>query len=214
MQLKKHPTSAENDGFALVELLVAIVIGTIGATAIMPTMRQQSLQTNVDAYTSKIESGLAGMKTNLLMRQGSCELYFPSGAQSNRGIHPNQLEELIIDHPSRCPRPAAIQDWNGQTLDMKTTALRLVSQKRTLNSNQGNDLRIIITPQRVSLTTIGGIAAPTAGSNQEALTIRVHSQELKNKGRGFERCIQLEVMTGTIIRGTWHESSKKCTHSS
>jgi len=213
MQLK-NKKSIRSEGFSLLELLIAIVIGTIGATAIMPTMNQQLLQSSVDAYTNKIEAGLSGLKTNLLMRQMHCELLFPSAAQSSTGIRASQLENMVIDHPSRCPKPKAIQDWNGQRLEMKTTTLRLVSQKRTLSNKQQNDLRVTVTPQTLGLTTIGGIAAPAAGSGQKALTIRVRSQELQRLKRGFERCVQLEVMTGTIIRGTWNQRSRQCSQNS
>ena len=182
--LKSKPK--QRDGFSLLELLIAIVITTVGATSALPAMQQQFKQASVDAYTNKIEAGLTHLKANLLRRQNHCQLSFPSGSTSSHGITPNQLESMVIDHTSLCPRPTSVSNWNGQQLEMRSSSMRLVNQKKSLRSNQASDLRIIASPQTIDLTTIGGVAAPTAGGQHQALTLRIYSQALKRSGKGFE----------------------------
>ena len=45
--------------------------------------------------------------------------------------------------------------------------------------------------------------SPRASFDPTPLTIRIRSRGLMAKKQGLERCLQLEVMTGTLIRGTW-----------
>jgi len=212
MQLiaRGHQGTIKADGFSVIELLIAIIITVIGAVSVMPSLFQQFKQADVDSYTNRLESGLANLKSNLLSRQTQCKIKFPTSASRTTGITPQQLEQINLDHPNDCPKPQSIQNWNGQRLDMQTTDLRLVNLKGLSSRKQNDDLRVVVTPATVEITTIGGVAAPTAGSNQQPLTLRVYSRALKQQGKGFERCLQLEVMTGAIIRGTWNPSLNLC----
>lgn len=208
MQLRKQrpDVSQLNHGFSVVELLVVVIIAVIGGISAMPQLYQRFKQASVDSYSNRLESGLASLKSNLLSRQTKCKIRFPSAASRTQGITPQQLERVILDHPSDCPKPQPIQNWNGQRLHMKSTDLRLVNLKGLSSQKENEDLRIVVTPATVEITTVGGVAAPAAGSNQQPLTLRVYSQALRQQGKGFERCLQLEVMTGAIIRGTWNGS--------
>ena len=53
------------------------------------------------------------------------------------------------------------------------------------------------------MTTIGGVTAPDASVDTSPLIIRIRSTSLVAQAKGFERCLKLEPMTGTLIRGTW-----------
>jgi hypothetical protein len=86
---------------------------------------------------------------------------------------------------------------------MNITDLRLVNIKQTLTPNQANDIRLLISPGSISMTTIGGVTAPDASVSTSPLIIRIRSKSLHSKAQGFERCLKLEPMTGTLIRGTW-----------
>lgn len=206
----RYQTAEKEIGFSVIELLIAIIITVIGAVSVMPNIFQQFKQADVDSYTNRLETGLASLKSNLLSRQMQCKIKFPSAASRSQGISPRQLEQISLDHPSDCPKPPFIRNWNGRLLDMKSTDLRLVNLKGLSSKKQNDDLRIVVTPITVEITTIGGVAAPAAGSNQQPLTLRVYSQALKRERMGFERCLQLEVMTGAIIRGTWNPSLNLC----
>ena len=191
-------------GFTLTELMVGLAITSIGMAAFLPRLHQQIRQTSVDSYTSKIESGIIQMKANMVSRQGSCRIQLPAGAGSETEIMPRALESLVIDddplNPEAwCPPPTV--DMGG--LSMKPTQTRFLNLKNSLSEHQHNDIRLLIAPEQISMNTIGGVTAPEASFDPTPLTIRIRSRGLMAKKKGLERCLQLEVMTGTLIRGTW-----------
>ena len=191
-------------GFTLTELMVGLAITSIGMAAFLPRLQQQIRQTSVDSYTSKLESGIIQMKANMVSRQGSCRIQLPAGAGSEAEITPRALESLVIDddplNPEAwCPPPTV--DMGG--LSMKPTQTRFLNLKNSLSEHQHNDIRLLIAPEQISMNTIGGVTAPEASFDPKPLTIRIRSRGLMAKKKGLERCLQLEVMTGTLIRGTW-----------
>jgi prepilin-type N-terminal cleavage/methylation domain-containing protein len=191
----------ESTGFSLLELLITLVISAAFATAVIPQLQQRFKQAAVDSYTSKLEAGINQLKANMIGRQDSCKINFPSGAGSEVEINPMALESLQIDTTGEgtdCPQPT---DMNG--LDMASTELRMTNLKGSLTNQQRNDLRLLISPTSISMTTVGGVSAPDATTSNQPLIIRVRSRTLHNQAKGFERCLSLEPMTGSLIRGTW-----------
>lgn len=189
------------DGFSLLELLITMVIIVIAATAVVPQLQQRMKQAAVDAYTNRLEAGINQFKASMIGRQDSCTITFPSPAGTSTEITPLALEELQIDtvgEGSDCPRPTGM---NG--LDMASTDLRIISLKGSLTKQQADDIRLLISPGSIAMTTVGGVSAPDANTSNEPLIIRVRSQSLHRQGRGFERCLMLEPMTGSLMRGTW-----------
>ena len=204
--------STSSKGFTLVELLVAAMISTIAAMAVLPQLEQRFKQSAVDTYTGKLEAGINQIKANMVSRQSSCQIDFPNGAGSENEIKPQDIEDLAIDNPlnPNCPKPTNMQG-NGS---MATTDLRFVNIKHTLSPQQANDVRLLISPATISMNTVGGVTAPEASFDPRPLTIRIRSSSLHAKGKGQERCLKLEVMTGTLIRGSWQGntfSDGKCT---
>ena len=203
-----------NEAFSLVELLVTVVISTIAAMAVIPQLDQRLKQSAVDSYTSKLEAGINQIKANMISRQSSCQINFPNGAGSETEIKPVDLEDIAIDNPANadCPLPTNMQG----NASMNTTNLRFVNIKHTLSPKQANDVGLLISPDSISMNTVGGVTAPQASFNPLPLTIRIRSRSLHAMGKGQERCLQLEVMTGTLIKGTWQGNSfanGKCSQS-
>jgi hypothetical protein len=100
-------------------------------------------------------------------------------------------------------------------LDMGATDLRMTSLKGSLSAQQKDDVRLLISPPSISMTTVGGVSAPDATASNQPLIIRVRSKTLHSQGKGFERCLRLEPMTGSLIRGTWIGAdfeSGNCSH--
>ena len=195
-----------DSGFSLIELLATIVIGLILAMAAVPQLQQRFKQSQVDAYTSRLEAGINQMKASMISRQDACTIEFPLGAGTEAEIKPSALESLQIDTQgagSNCPKPTSMGRSGGSNLTMNLTDLRLVNIKHTLSPNQANDIRLLISPTSISMTTIGGVTAPDASMSTSPLIIRIRSTSMHSEAKGFERCLKLEPMTGTLIRGTW-----------
>ena len=206
-----------DDGSTLTELIVGISLISIGMAAFLPRIQQQIRQTSVDSYTSKIESGIIQMKANMGNRQGSCRIQLPAGAGTETEITASALESLIIDDDPQDPDawcPSASEDIKG--LNMKRTQTRFLNIKNSLSQHEYNDIRLLITPKEISMNTIGGVTAPEASFDPTPLTIRIRSRGLVANNQGLERCLQLEVITGTLIRGTWQGNdfiTGQCTQS-
>ena len=89
---------------------------------------------------------------------------------------------------------------------MATTKLRLLSLRNTQSENDQKDLKILISPESISLNTVGGVTAPRALDSadvNEPLIIRIRSKRLTSQGRGLERCVIMEPTTGEISSGSW-----------
>jgi prepilin-type N-terminal cleavage/methylation domain-containing protein len=193
-------------GFSLIELIATIVIGLIMATAAIPQLQQRFKQSQVDAYTSRLEAGINLLKASMISRQDSCTIVFPAGAGTETEIKPSVLESLQIDTQgagTNCPKPTSMGSANGSNLNMNSSDLRLVNIKHSLSSSQDNDIRLLISPTSISMTTIGGVTAPDANVSTTPLIIRIRSAYLNSRSSGFERCLKLEPTTGALIRGTW-----------
>ena len=198
-------------GFTLVEMLVAIAITSIGATAVIPVLQTRFRQAAVDSYTQKIEAGLTQLKANMIGRQDSCIIYFPEGSGSETEFSPEDIDRISIEEErddgaeADCPKPSKM---GGKT--MATTKLRLLSIRNTQSANDQTDLKILISPESISLNTVGGVTAPRALDSTEVsqpLVIRIRSERLTNQGRGLERCVIMEPTTGEISSGSWHGAS-------
>ena len=197
-------------GFTLLELIIAIAIAAIGAGSVIPYLQQQKKQADVDAYANQLEAGLTSLKSNLQTRQKRCKINFPDKATSWEGITAQELENLAIDHPTHCAQPDALYKWNGQAISTTNTALRLVNRKGTISPSKNEDIRITITPASVEIASVGGIVQQHSDHQTEPLTMVIYSRTLDRMNRGFLRCLQLEIMTGLLTRGTWSRIDNSC----
>jgi prepilin-type N-terminal cleavage/methylation domain-containing protein len=191
------------NGFTLTELLVTIVIMGITATAVLPQLQKRIEQSAVDSYTDNVEMGLAQLKQNMLSRQVGCTFIFPAGAGTETAVNPIDFEVRTV------------LDTSDPEIDCTSkvgsfSKLRILNLPRhpgtgqeeaALKANQ--KVELLISQAELTLTSIGGVAAPLSSGNQQPFVIRLRSKKLHQQNEGFERCVQLEPMTGTLIRGTW-----------
>ena len=207
---------AQDTGFSLLELMVAVLISSIAAMAVVPALQLRFRQAAVDSYTQKVEAGLTQLKANMIGRQDTCIIRFPNGAGSGAELSPADLDQLVIQEEAAngeeadCPKPS---NMGGRT--MATTKLRLLSIKNTQSDFDNQDLKIRISPDVIAINTIGGVASLAQGS--EPLIIRVRSDTLHQRGRGQERCVVMHPSTGEITNGSWESSTFSnghCTRSS
>jgi prepilin-type N-terminal cleavage/methylation domain-containing protein len=209
----KHTHTA---GFSLLELMVAVLISSIAAMAVVPALQTRFRQAAVDSYTQKVQAGLTQLKANMIGRQDSCIIRFPTGAGSEALFSPTDLDQLAIQEEASngeeadCPKPS---NMGGRT--MAATKLRILSIKNTQSDFDNQDLKILISPDVIAINTIGGVASLAQGS--EPLIIRVRSDTLHQRGRGQERCVVMHPSTGEITHGSWDGSTfgnGHCTRSS
>jgi Tfp pilus assembly major pilin PilA len=202
--MNRHANKAQL-GFSLLELLATIVIAMILAMAAIPRLQQRITQSGVDAYTSRLEAGIRQLKANMINRQDSCTIKLPPGAGTETEIAPVSLENLKLGSTGfDCPgTPLNMRSSEGLSMAMNNTALRFVNIKNTLSTNQAQDIRLVIKPSMITLSSIAGVAMLDPAVNEEPLIIRVRSSKMNAQGIGFERCLMLAPMTGALTRGTW-----------
>ena len=90
------PTRQTSHGFTLTELMVSVVLTSLGVMTFVPMVEQRVKQTTVDSYTSKIESGIIQMKANMVSRQGSCRITLPNGSGTETEITAKALSLIHI----------------------------------------------------------------------------------------------------------------------
>lgn len=195
-----------NSGFSLVELMVGVTISTMAALSIIPVLQVRFRQAAVDSYTQKLEAGLTQLKANMISRQDSCIIHFPTGAGSDdTKFSPNDIdnfsinEEIAINTEVDCPLPSGM---GGRS--MATTKLRLINIKGTHSNFDNTDLKILISPESIAINTVGGVTAPNSAYSNEPLIIRIRSDSLYQKNKGQERCVVMQPTTGEITSGSWN----------
>ena len=197
------------EGFSLLELLVAMAISSLAAMAVIPALQIRHHQQAVDRYSQQLVAGLSQLKATMLSRQDSCIIEFPLGAGTEAEFSPSDLDNLVIEdqdsdaEQANCPRPAAMDGGRS----MATTTLRLLPLRNSHSSRDSSDLRILISPASIALSSVGGVIAPSAAYTNEPLILRVRSLRLSNWGRGRERCVVMEASTGQISSGNWQGDS-------
>ena len=70
-------------GFSLLELLVGMVIITIGLSVAIPSYVRNMRQGEVDRYTQQLEAGFFGLRAKLGQQKTSCTLNFDTNGLSN-----------------------------------------------------------------------------------------------------------------------------------
>ena len=74
---------SKSAGFSLLELLVGMVIVTIGLTAAIPSFTRNIRQGEVDRYTQQLEAGFFGLRAKLGQQKTSCTLNFDTNGLNN-----------------------------------------------------------------------------------------------------------------------------------
>ena len=81
------------NGFSLLEMVVAMMIITLGLSAAIPSYIRNMRQGEVDRYTQQLEAGFFGLRAKLGRQKTSCTLSFDNAELSNF-VPPTDLVEM------------------------------------------------------------------------------------------------------------------------
>ena len=74
--MMKNTIPTNEQGFSLLELLIVLVIVTLGTSWAIPQYRRQLALNQLDQYTQQIESGLFSLRARQSSEGTSCEINF------------------------------------------------------------------------------------------------------------------------------------------
>lgn len=211
---------SKSAGFSLLELLVGMVIVTIGLTAAIPSYLRNMRQGEVDRYTQQLEAGFFGLRAKLGQQKTSCTLNFDQNGLSNFAV-PADLVEMQ-DHPERieccnsdieaagrssgCAYGPEIGTLlaEGSSGDEKAKiirdrSLRLLDREGTPESDA---VEVSVNLSSYELTP------PGTSTMSEDLIFLIRSTNTEEQ-RLRTRCLQISG-TGTIVRASWDASTSSC----
>ena len=207
-------------GFSLLELLVGMVIVTIGLTAAIPSYLRNMRQGEVDRYTQQLEAGFFGLRAKLGQQKTSCTLNFDTSGLNNFAPPADVVE--MQDHPERieccnsdieaagrssgCAYGPEIGTLlaEGSSGDEKTKiirdrSLRLLDREGTPESDA--------VEMSVNLASYE-LTPPGTSTMSDDLIFLIRSTNTKEQ-RLRTRCLQISG-TGTIVRASWDTSTSSC----
>ena len=207
-------------GFSLLELLVGMVIVTIGLTAAIPSYLRNIRQGEVDRYTQQLEAGFFGLRAKLGQQKTSCTLNFDTSGLNNFAPPADVVE--MQDHPERieccnsdieaagrssgCAYGPEIGTLlaEGSSGDEKTKiirdrSLRLLDREGTPESDA---VEVSVNLASYELTP------PGTSTMSDDLIFLIRSTNTKEQ-RLRTRCLQISG-TGTIVRASWDTSTSSC----
>ena len=210
----------KSQGFSLLEMLVGIVIISIGLSAAIPTYLRNMRQGEVDRYTQQLEAGFFGLRAKLGQQKTSCTLQFDNNGLNNF-VPPADLVEMI-QHPERMeccnsdieaagrsngcaygPEIGALlaKSSSGaeKTKIKRDRSLRLLDRERTPESKA---VEVSVNLSSYELTP------PGTSTMSDELIFLIRSTNTQEK-RLRTRCLQI-AGTGTIFRANWDSSSSRC----
>ena len=207
-------------GFSLLELLVGMVIVTIGLTAAIPSYLRNMRQGEVDRYTQQLEAGFFGLRAKLGQQKTSCTLNFDTNGLNNFAPPADVVE--MQDHPERieccnsdieaagrssgCAYGPEIGTLlaEGSSGDEKTKiirdrSLRLLDREGTPESEA---VEVSVNLASYELTP------PGTSTMSDDLIFLIRSTNNEEQ-RLRTRCLQISG-TGTIVRASWDASTSSC----
>lgn len=224
----------KSTGFSLLELLVGMVIITIGLSVAIPTYLRNMRQGEVDRYTQQLEAGFFGLRAKLGQQKTSCTLNFDSSGLNNF-IAPADLVEMPIDlvempedlvaeeHPQRIEccnseikatgrySGCAYGPWIGtllaNSLEEGPKRDKVIRDRSLRMLNQEGTLESEAVEVSVNLATYE-LTPPGTSTMEEDLIFLIRSSN-KQEERLRTRCIQISG-TGTIIRASWDALASRC----
>ena len=211
---------SKSAGFSLLELLVGMVIVTIGLTAAIPSYMRNMRQGEVDRYTQQLEAGFFGLRAKLGQQKTSCTLNFDTNGLNNFAPPADVVE--MQDHPERieccnsdieaagrssgCAYGPEIGTLlaEGSSGDEKTKiirdrSLRLLDREGTPESDA---VEVSVNLASYELTP------PGTSTMSDDLIFLIRSTNTKEE-RLRTRCLQISG-TGTIVRANWDASTSSC----
>ena len=211
---------SKSEGFSLLELLVGMVIVTIGLSAAIPSYMRNMRQGEVDRYTQQLEAGFFGLRAKLGQQKTSCTLNFDTNGLNNFAPPADVVE--MQDHPERieccnsdieaagrssgCAYGPEIGTLlaEGSSGDEKTKiirdrSLRLLDREGTPESEA---VEVSVNLASYELTP------PGTSTMSDDLIFLIRSTNNEEQ-RLRTRCLQISG-TGTIVRASWDASTSSC----
>ena len=227
----------ETRGFSLLELLVGMVIVTIGLSAAIPSYLRNLRQGEVDRYTQQLEAGFFGLRAKLGQQKTSCTLNFDISGLSNFAA-PADLVEMPDDlipmptpsallksdqHPDRIKccnsdikttgepsRGCAYGPWIGTLLAQgyKGDEKNKIIRDRSLRLLNREG-----TPESEAVEVSVNLASyeltpPGTSTMSDDLIFLIRSTNTQEQ-RLRTRCLQISG-TGTVFRASWNASTGRC----
>ena len=210
----------KNTGFSLLELLVGMVIITIGLSTSIPSYMRNMRQGEVDRYTQQLEAGFFGLRAKLGQQKTSCTLNFDQSGLSNfvapadlveMKNNPDRIECCNSDieaagRPSGCAYGPEIgtllaQGSNGDERNkiIRDRSLRLLDREATPESQA---VEVSVNLASYELTPPG---TSTMSDNLIFLIRSTNTDEERLR----TRCLQISG-TGTIARPSWDHATSSC----
>ena len=211
---------SKSAGFSLLELLVGMVIVTIGLTAAIPSFTRNMRQGEVDRYTQQLEAGFFGLRAKLGQQKTSCTLNFDTNGLNNFAppadvvemqAHPERIECCNSDieaagRSSGCAYGPEIgtllaRDSSGAEKEkiIRDRSLRLLDREGTPESDA---VEVSVNLASYELTP------PGTSTMSEDLIFLIRSTNTEEE-RLRTRCLQISG-TGTIVRASWDASTSSC----
>lgn len=207
-------------GFSLLELLVGMVIITIGLSAAIPSYLRNMRQGEVDRYTQQLEAGFFGLRAKLGQQKTSCTLNFDQSGLGNFTAPANLVE--MKNHPERieccnsdieaagrssgCAYGPEIgtllaQGSSGDERNkiIRDRSLRLLDREDTPESQA---VEISVNLANYELTP------PGTSTMSDDLIILVRSTNTQEQ-RLRTRCLQVSG-TGSVVRASWDTTTSSC----
>mgnify|MGYP001202275487 FL=1 len=207
-------------GFSLLELLVGMVIVTIGLSAAIPSYLRNMRQGEVDRYTQQLEAGFFGLRAKLGQQKTSCTLNFDTSGLNNFAApadlvemknHPERIECCNSDieaagRSSGCAYGPEIGtllagDSSGAEKDkiIRDRSLRLLDREGTPESE--------VVVMSVNLASYE-LTPPGTSTMSDDLIFLIRSSNTQEQ-RLRTRCLQISG-TGTVFRASWNPTTSKC----
>ena len=207
-------------GFSLLELLVGMVIVTIGLTAAIPSYLRNMRQGEVDRYTQQLEAGFFGLRAKLGQQKTSCTLNFDTSGLNNFAA-PADLVEMK-DHPERIECCNSDIETAGRSSgcaygpEIGTLLAKDSSGAEKEKIIRDRSLRLLDregTPESAVVEVSVNLASyeltpPGTSTMSDDLIFLIRSTN-KQEQRLRTRCLQISG-TGTIVRASWDASTSSC----
>ena len=211
---------SKSAGFSLLELLVGMVIVTIGLTAAIPSYMRNMRQGEVDRYTQQLEAGFFGLRAKLGQQKTSCTLNFDQNGLNNFAA-PADLVEMQ-DHPERIECCNSDIEAAGRSSgcaygpEIGTLLAEGSSGDERAKIIRDRSLRLLDregTPESDAVEVSVNLASyeltpPGTSTMSDDLIFLIRSTNTQEQ-RLRTRCLQISG-TGTIVRASWNASTSSC----
>ena len=212
--------NSKSAGFSLLELLVGMVIITIGLSAAIPSYLRNMRQGEVDRYTQQLEAGFFGLRAKLGQQKTSCTLNFDTNGLNNFAPPADVVE--MQDHPERIECCNSDIEAAGRSSgcaygpEIGTLLAEGSSGDERAKIIRDRSLRLLDregTPESEVVEVSVNLASyeltpPGTSTMSDDLIFLIRSTNTKEQ-RLRTRCLQISG-TGTIVRASWDASTSSC----